>query len=73
MESQINSLETRTEKMQERFNKDLVSAAVLFAIGYMTVAEVQQRFGVKALGRKMTGIGLPEFVIIRSKVWRRLM
>ena len=23
MESQINSLETRTEKMQERFNKDL--------------------------------------------------
>lgn len=51
----------------------LVSAVVLFAIGYMTVAEVQQRFGVKALGRKMTGIGLPEFVIIRSKVWRRLM
>ena len=23
MESQINSLETRTEKIQERFNKDL--------------------------------------------------
>ena len=23
MESQMNSLETRTEKMQERFNKDL--------------------------------------------------
>ena len=23
MESQINSLETRTEKMQERFNRDL--------------------------------------------------
>ena len=23
MESQINSLETRTEKMQKRFNKDL--------------------------------------------------
>ena len=23
MESQINSLETRTKKMQERFNKDL--------------------------------------------------
>ena len=23
MESQINSLKTRTEKMQERFNKDL--------------------------------------------------
>ena len=23
MESKINSLETRTEKMQERFNKDL--------------------------------------------------
>lgn len=51
----------------------LVSAAVLFAIGYMTVAEVQQRFGVKALKRTIAGIGLPGFVIIRNKVWRRLM
>ena len=29
MESQINSLETRTEKMQERFNKDLSSVLSL--------------------------------------------
>ena len=29
MESQINSLETRTEKMQERFNKDLSSVQLL--------------------------------------------
>ena len=51
----------------------LVAAAVLLALGYVTVAEVQQRFGVKSLRRTIAGIGLPGFVIIRNKVWRRLM
>lgn len=51
----------------------LVAAAVLLAFGYVAMAELQQRFGVKALRRTIAGIGLPGFVIIRNKVWRRLM
>ena len=51
----------------------LVAAAVLLAFGYVAVAELQQRFGVKALRRTIAGIRLPGFVIIRNKVWRRLM
>ena len=51
----------------------LAVAAVLLAVGYLAITEIQHRLGNKALRRKMTGLGLPEFVIIRSKVWRRLM
>ena len=51
----------------------LVAAAVLLAVGYVSVAEVQQRFGMKSLSRWTTGLSLPEYVIIRNKVWRRLM
>ena len=51
----------------------LVTAAVLLAVGYLAITEIQHRLGNKALRRKMTCLGLPKFVIIRSKVWRRLM
>ena len=51
----------------------LVTAAVLLAVGYVSVAEVQQRFGMKSLGRWTSGLSLPEYIIIRNKVWRRLM
>ena len=51
----------------------LVTAAVLLAAGYVFVAEVQQRFGMKSLSRWTAGLRLPEYVIIRNKVWRRLM
>ena len=51
----------------------LGAAAVLLAVGYVSVAEVQQRFGMKSLSRWTTGLSLPEYVIIRNKVWRRLM
>ena len=30
MESQINNLETRTEKMQERFNKEIFKKSIYF-------------------------------------------
>ena len=51
----------------------LVTAAVLLAAGYVSVAEVQQRFGMKSLGRWTSGLSLPEYIIIRNKVWRRSM
>lgn len=51
----------------------LMSAVVLLSAGYLVITEVQHRLGNKALVRKMTGLGLPEFVIIRNKVWKRLM
>ena len=51
----------------------LVAAAVLLAVGYVSVAEVQQRFGMKSLNRWTAGLSLPEYIIIRNKVWRRLM
>ena len=51
----------------------LVTAAVLLAAGYVSVAEVQQRFGMKSLSRWTAGLSLPEYIIIRNKVWRRSM
>ena len=41
MESQINSLETRIEKMQERFNKDLYSELISLRIDWLDLLAVQ--------------------------------
>ena len=35
------------------------------------VTEIQQRFGEKALSRRMAGMRLPKFILVRSKVWSR--
>ena len=43
MESQINNLETRTEKMQERFNKDLEELKKSQSI--MNIYYIQRRMG----------------------------
>ena len=43
MESQINNLETRTEKMQERFNKDLEEIKKSQSI--MNIYYIQRRMG----------------------------
>ena len=49
----------------------LASAVVLVAGGYLALTEIQQRFGEKALSRKMAGARLPKFSLIKSKVWNR--
>ena len=45
MESQINSLETRTEKMQERFNKDLEKIKKSQYIINNAINEIQKHSG----------------------------
>ena len=49
----------------------LSSAVVLGAGGYLSLTEIQQRFGEKALSRFMAGRRLPRFILVRSKVWKR--
>ena len=45
MESQINSLETRIEKMQERFNKDLEEIQKSQYIMNNVINEIKKHFG----------------------------
>lgn len=47
------------------------SAVILITGGYLALGEIQQRFGEKALGRRVAGLRLPRFILVRSKVWKR--
>lgn len=49
----------------------LVAAAVLAALCYIAVGEMQQRFGTKAIDRKIAGWSLPKHIIMKYKVWKR--
>ena len=49
----------------------LVAAVVCLAAGYLTLSEIQQKFGQKTLARKISGLNLPHFIRINSKAWRR--
>ena len=49
----------------------LASAVALSVGGYLALTEIQQRFGEKALSRRMAGMRLPRFILVRSKVWSR--
>ena len=49
----------------------LASAVALIVGGYLALTEIQQRFGEKALSRRMAGMRLPRFILVRSKVWKR--
>ena len=49
----------------------LASAVVLIVGGYLALTEIQQKFGEKALSRRMAGMRLPRFILVRSKVWSR--
>ena len=49
----------------------IATAVIGIVIDYMAITEVQQRFGMKAVGRKTAGIGLPKHIIVRSKIWKR--
>ena len=49
----------------------LATAVVLVVGGYLALMEIQQKFGEKALSRRMAGMRLPKFILVRSKVWSR--
>lgn len=49
----------------------LASALALVVGGYLALTEIQQKFGEKALSRRMAGMRLPKFILVRSKVWKR--
>ena len=49
----------------------LASALCLGIAAYLGLTEVQGRWGEKGLARYLSGRGLPKFILIRSKVWRR--
>ena len=53
VESQINSLETRIEKMQERFNKDLEGIKKCQYIMNNTINEIKDT--LKATNSRITG------------------
>ena len=49
----------------------LASAVALIVGGYLALTEIQQKFGEKALSRRMAGMRPPRFILVRSKVWSR--
>lgn len=49
----------------------LATAVALIVSGYLALTEIQQRFGEKVLARRMAGMRLPKFILMRSKVWSR--
>ena len=49
----------------------LATAVALIVSAYLALTEIQQRFGEKALSRRMAGMRLPKFILVRSKVWSR--
>ena len=49
----------------------LATALALVVGGYLALTEIQQKFGEKALSRKIAGVRLPKFILVRSKVWSR--
>lgn len=49
----------------------LATALALVVGGYLALTEIQQKFGEKALSRKIAGLRLPKFILVRSKVWSR--
>ncbi len=49
----------------------LCSVVACLVTGYLALTEIQQKFGQKSLMRKISGLNIPHFIRINSKVWRR--
>ena len=49
----------------------LAAAVTLIVAGYLALTEIQQKFGEKALSRRMAGMRLPRFILVRNKVWSK--
>ena len=44
---------------------------ILLIVEYIAITEVQIRYGQKFLDRILWSMGMPKFVIVNSKVWKR--
>ena len=49
----------------------IAAAATLVAVGYIAIGEIQQKFGTKAIDRKIAGLSIPKHIIMKYKVWKR--
>lgn len=49
----------------------MAAAAALVAVGYIAIGEIQQKFGTKAIDRKIAGLSIPKHIIMKYKVWKR--
>ncbi len=49
----------------------LASAFILIVSGYLFMIEFQHRFGSKNLRRKLISYGLPHYIIINIKTWKK--
>lgn len=48
-----------------------ITMLVLCAGCYLGLTELQNKRGEKSLSRFLSGRGLPKFIVVRSKVWKR--
>ena len=44
---------------------------ILLIVEYIAITEIQIRYGLKFLDRILWSMGMPKFVIVNSKVWKR--
>jgi hypothetical protein len=49
----------------------IAAAVALVAVGYIAIGEIQQKFGTKAIDRKIAGLSIPKHIIMKYKVWKR--
>ncbi len=49
----------------------LAVTLILSVVGYLSIAELQQRYPEKALSRKLASLGIPKFITVRTKIWKR--
>jgi hypothetical protein len=49
----------------------LAVTLILSVVGYLSIAELQQRYPEKALSRKLAALGIPKFITVRTKIWKR--
>jgi len=49
----------------------LAVALVLMVGCYLGIVELQQKYPEKALARQLGALGLPKFITVRSKAWKR--
>lgn len=49
----------------------IVLAAVLMIAGYLVLTELQVKAGQKGFKRWVGSINLPQFIVVKGKVWKR--
>ena len=49
----------------------LAVTLILSVAAYLSISELQQRYPEKALSRKLASLGIPKFITVRTKIWKR--